>query len=43
MALLVVPEIVAFMVPSTVKLPEIFPEPDTDKEPDINGSNIFIE
>ncbi len=43
MALLVVPEIVAFMVPSTVKSPEICPEPDTDKEPDINGSNIFIE
>jgi hypothetical protein len=41
-ALLVVPEIVAFIVPSTVKSPEIRPEPDTDKEPDINGSKIFI-
>jgi hypothetical protein len=41
-ALLVVPDMVALMVPSTVKSPEISPEPDTDREPDINGLNIFI-
>lgn len=37
-----VPEIVANNVPSTVNSPEISPEPDTDREPDMCGSNIFI-
>jgi hypothetical protein len=30
------------MVPRTVKSPEISPEPDTEREPDISGLNIFI-
>jgi hypothetical protein len=41
-ALVVVPEMFPLMVPSTVRSPEISPEPDTDKEPDMSGSNIFI-
>jgi hypothetical protein len=38
MALVVVPD----MVPKTLKFSEISPEPDTEREPVINGSNIFI-
>jgi len=38
----VVPLIVAVMVPITVKSPVICPEPETIREPDIIGSNIFI-
>jgi hypothetical protein len=41
-ALLVVPDMVALIFPKTVKSPEISPEPDTEREPVINGSNIFI-
>ena len=42
MALLVVPLMVAFIVPSTVKSPEISAELDTESEPVICASNIFI-
>ena len=42
MAFCEVPEMVANNVPNTVKSPEISPEPDTDREPDMCGSNIFI-
>jgi hypothetical protein len=38
----VVPLIVAFIVPSTVKSPFMCAEPDTERDPVINGSNIFI-
>jgi hypothetical protein len=41
-AFVVVPEIVANKVPNTLKSPEISAEPDTDREPDMCGSNIFI-
>jgi hypothetical protein len=41
-AFVVVPLIVAFMVPNTVKSPEIWAELDTDKDPDMCASNIFI-
>jgi hypothetical protein len=30
------------MVPSTVKSPFMCAEPDTERDPVINGSNIFI-
>ena len=46
--LVVVPEILPLMVPSTFKLPEtsklfeISAEEDTDKLPDMCASNIFI-
>ncbi len=38
----VVPLIVAFIVPSTVKSPWICAEPDTERDPVICGSNISI-
>jgi hypothetical protein len=38
----VVPLMVAFIVPSTVKSPEKFADPDTERDPVITGSNIFI-
>ena len=37
-----VPLTVAFIVPSTVKFPEISAELDTDSDPDMCASNIFI-
>jgi hypothetical protein len=41
-ALVVLPLMVALIIPSTVKSPCISAEEDTDREPDMCASNIFI-